>query len=81
MDAEGSEYKIFKGMKNALKNKNLKIVTEFYYKLLDNPAAFFYDLEVRFKLYDIRNNMKPVDKKEFFSKYNMNSGATDLFCK
>lgn len=81
MDAEGSEYKIFKGMKNALKNKNLKIVTEFYYKLLDNPAAFFYDLEDRFKLYDIRNNMKSVDKKEFFSKYNMNSGATDLFCK
>lgn len=81
MDAEGSEYKIFKGMKNALKNKNLKIVTEFYFKLLDNPTAFFNDLEERFKLYDIRDNMKPIDRKEFFSKYNIDSGATDLLCK
>lgn len=81
MDAEGSEYKILKGMKNVLKNKNLKIVTEFYYKLLDNPTAFFDDLEERFKLYDIRDNMKPLDKKEFFSKYNIGFGATDLFCK
>lgn len=81
MDAEGSEYKIFKGMKNILKNKDLKIITEFYYKLLDNPTAFFNDLEERFKLYDIRDNMKPVDKKEFFSKYNIDSGATDLLCK
>ena len=68
-------------MKNILKNKDLKIVTEFYYKLLDNSATFFYDLEERFKLYDIRDKIKPVNRKEFFSKYNMDSGATDLLCK
>lgn len=81
MDAEGSEYKIFKGMKNILKNKDLTIVTEFNYKLLDTPLEFINNLEAYFKLYDIRDNMKPLDRKEFFSKYNAHSSATDLLCK
>ena len=81
MDAEGSEYKILKGMKNILKNKDVTLVTEFYYKLLDNPIEFINILENHFKIYDMRDDMKLLDKNEFFLKYNIHSGATDLLCK
>lgn len=80
MDAEGHEHKILKGMKRILENPNLKMVTEFYYKLLDDPKDYFESLEQRFKLYDIRDNLKPITKSEFFNKYNENTGATDLLC-
>jgi len=80
MDAEGHERKILKGMKRILENPNLKMVTEFYYKLLDDPKDYFESLEQRFKLYDIRDNLKLITKSEFFNKYNENTGATDLLC-
>lgn len=80
LDAEGSERKILLGMKRILENPNLKMITEFYYKLLDDPLDYFERLEQRFKLYDLRDNLKPVSKIEFFKKYNDKSGATDLLC-
>lgn len=73
MDAEGSEGKILKGM-----SQRPPMVTEFYYKLLDHPVQFFSDLSDSYKLYDVRDGLKPVNKDAFFLKYN---GATDLLCK
>lgn len=75
MDAEGSEYKIFRGM-----SQRPDMITEFYYKLLDLPPQFFYDLQEDYELFDVRDKLKPVIKDEFFLKYRDN-GATDLLCK
>lgn len=75
MDAEGSEGKILRGM-----SQRPDMITEFYYKLLDHPVQFFYDLSDSYKLYDVRDNLKPIVKDEFFLKYRDN-GATDLLCK
>lgn len=81
IDAEGHERRILKGMKRILDhNPDLKMVTEFCYKLLDDPKDYFDLLEQRFKLYDVRDNLKPVRKLEFFNRYSEKSGATDLLC-
>lgn len=76
MDAEGSEGRIFKGMKQRLPPP---LITEFYYKLLDNPIQFFSDLANSYNLYDIRDGLKLVKKDEFLLKYR-DHGATDLLC-
>lgn len=41
LDVEGHERKIFLGMKKILENPNLKMITEFYYRLLDDPNDYF----------------------------------------
>lgn len=74
MDAEGSEYNIFKGMK-----QRPNMITEFYYKLLDSPEQFLNDLQEDYELFDVRDDLKPVIKQEVILKYK--EGATDLFCK
>lgn len=78
MDAEGHERKIFNGMRHILENPNLKMITEFYIKLLDDPSDYFDMLSQRFKLFDLRNDLKPASKQEIFKRYEKR--ATDLLC-
>lgn len=78
MDAEGHERKIFNGMRHILENPNLKMITEFYIKLLDDPSDYFDMLSQRFKLFALRNDLKPASKQEIFKRYEKR--ATDLLC-
>lgn len=49
LDAERHERKILSGMKKILQNNDLKMITEFYFRLLDDPRDYFEQLEQRFR--------------------------------
>lgn len=88
LDAEGFEGKILLGMLNTIqKNRSLKIMTEFYIKLMNyygNPHKFLDLLEENeFKLYDMRADKEKImltSSEKIFKKYNKTSAITDLFC-
>ena len=89
IDAEGHEGKIFYGMQKLLKkNQQLHIMTEFYFKLINQSGIKpkqFLELLVNnnFKLYDMReknDKIVPTTLEKLLQKYDNDSGATDLFC-
>lgn len=92
IDIEGSEYKAMIGMSKLLKeNKNIRIMTEFYPKLLDGigkedglPATDYLKFlrKLGFELYDIRGKSRFLvlsSDKEILDK--CGNQWTNLFCK
>ncbi len=85
MDIEGAEGKAFAGMAGVLKrNKRLKIVTEFSPMLLrgigTDPKRYVELLQKSgFKVYDVKENLKPTAGEELIRKYTENK-YTNLLC-
>lgn len=92
MDIEGSEGRAIKGMSNLLKeNKNIKIITEFYPKFLNQigkeinySAKNYLDFlkKIGFKLYDIQernNSLILSDPEDILKKYD--KSFTNLLCE
>lgn len=87
MDVEGSEPKVFEGMKNLiLSNPKIKIIAEFCPSAIidvgSSPKEFFNILEkFRFTIKEIdeatMDNLKPIDKDQFLQKKNI---RPNLFC-
>ena len=85
MDIEGAEGKALAGMSEILKrNKNLKIITEFNPVLLKgagtDPKKYVELLQKNgFKIYDTKDNLKPVSPEKLIRRYDGNK-LTNLLC-
>lgn len=91
IDAEGSEVKILRGMTNFLqKNKTVKILTEYYPKLISEAGTNPEELPIRllnngFRIFDLTiNNGKlaliTTNPDTLSKNYDLKSSLTNLFC-
>ena len=90
IDAEGYDFKVIKGMKNILKNPDVKILIEFFperlQKAKDSPREFLeYLLNNEFSVLDLRKNINltydVIDEWVNFYDSPPPNLMTNLYCK
>ncbi len=91
IDVEGSEWRVFKGMRGILlANKNIKIVFEFYPLLIEKsggrPLAMLEDIQaLGFAFYDVNRDgesEKAISLQELVRRYPPEDGSmTNVFAK